>query len=456
MIITMNKNKPKFKLLFALISLVITFFVWQQGIRDSLNRPSVSFDINLKEAEIAQLAIPAIPKDFRKFLISDDPLMDMRDSLSNFEFNELSERNKLIWLILKSENNDDLKADYFEAFTNNEYNEIAGILKQYYFDNSYLPTPDSLKIVKNDNYLNNLLSIKFDIYQDSATRLILAKRMYAKLVIIKFLPLLTILLGTVLVLKGSAQALISRKINWKDYQPLDLNLLDMVILIAGGFVVLGEVFSPLISITLVELFSKNLPIEISQSLKIFFGYLFMSIPPLWIIFYQVKTIKNEFSFSEDYLQFNFKPLLKTFVQGLNGWLMIIPFVLLVSLIMNTLDINQAGSNPLLEIVLNNNNYFAFFLLFITTTILAPFFEEIVFRGVLLPVIAREFGIALGILSSSFIFALAHLSLSEFPPLFVLGVGLGVTRLLSGRLASSIVMHSLWNGLTFFNLFLLRT
>ena len=148
--------------------------------------------------------------------------------------------------------------------------------------------------------------------------------------------------------------------------------------------------------------------------------------------------------------------MKTLVQGFNGWLMIIPFVLLTSLVMNLFKINQVGSNPLLEIVLNNNNYFAFILLFITTTILAPFFEEIVFRGVLLPVFSREFGIILGIISSSLIFALAHLSLSEFPPLFILGVGLGVTRLLSGRLASSIIMHSLWNGLTFLNLFLLRT
>ena len=39
--------------------------------------------------------------------------------------------------------------------------------------------------------------------------------------------------------------------------------------------------------------------------------------------------------------------------------MIIPFVLLVSLIMNLLIDNQNGSNPLLEIVLNNNNYFSF-------------------------------------------------------------------------------------------------
>ena len=124
--------------------------------------------------------------------------------------------------------------------------------------------------------------------------------------------------------------------------------------------------------------------------------------------------------------------------------------------MNLFIDNQVGSNPLLEIVLNNNNFLAFILLLITTTIFAPFFEEIIFRGVLLPILSRDFGKILGIILSSFIFALAHLSFSELPPLFILGVGLGTTRLVSGRLSSSIIMHSLWNGLTFFNLFLLRT
>ena len=451
----MNKNNSKSKLLLALISLVITFFVWQQGLKDSLNRPSVSFDIILKEAELAQLAEPAVPENIKKYLISEDPLNLMKKTLFNSQFNELSERNKLIWLTLKSKN-DDLIDNYFQQFTTKEYIEVAENLRKYYFDNSFKPNSEILNYFKNDQYLYNQLKIKFDFNEAKFSDLSLEKRMYVKLVIIKLLPLLTILIGTILVLKGIFKVFISKKINWKKYEPLELDLLDMVLLVAGGFVVLGEVFSPLISITLVELFSKNFSTEISQSLKIFFGYLFMSIPPLFIIFYQIKTIKNEFKLSDDYLQFNFLPIKKTLVQGFNGWLMIIPFVLLTSLIMNLFKINQAGSNPLLEIVLNNNNYIAFLLLFITTTILAPFFEEIVFRGVLLPVFSREFGILLGIISSSFIFALAHLSLSEFPPLFVLGVGLGFTRLLSGRLASSIFMHSLWNGLTFFNLFLLKT
>jgi hypothetical protein len=247
-----------------------------------------------------------------------------------------------------------------------------------------------------------------------------------------------------------------KKFGWKEIKPLDLKLIDMVLLIAGGFVVLGEVVSPLFSISLVELFSKNIPIELSQSLKIFFGYIFMAIPPLFIVYYQIKSLDGEFTFKKDYFQFNFLPLKDAIIQGIRGWLTIIPFVFLISLIMNSLIDNQNGSNPLLEIVLNNNNYLSFILLFVTTTLLAPLFEEIIFRGILLPTLSRDFGIILGIIVSAFIFALAHLSLGEMPPLFVLGIGLGITRIASGSLLSSVIMHSLWNGLTFFNLFLLRT
>ena len=55
------KNVSKSKLTLAFISIVITFFVWQQGLRDSLNRPSVSFDISQKEQEILELSVKSIP-----------------------------------------------------------------------------------------------------------------------------------------------------------------------------------------------------------------------------------------------------------------------------------------------------------------------------------------------------------------------------------------------------------
>ena len=280
--------------------------------------------------------------------------------------------------------------------------------------------------------------------------------MFFKIFLIRLIPLISIIFGSILVIKSSWEVISSREINWKEFKPLNLNLLDMVLLISGGFVVLGEVISPIFSITLVELLSGSLSNELSQALKIFFGYLFMAIPPIVIIFFQIKSVDKEIFFKRDYFQFNFKPIKDSILQGFKGWIMVIPFVLIVSLIMNFFIENQAGSNPLLEIVLNNNNYFAFILLFLTTTFLAPLFEEIIFRGVLLPILSRDFGIIMGIIISSFVFALAHLSIGEMLPLFVLGIGLAITRLISGRLFSSVIMHSLWNGLTFLNLFLLRT
>jgi len=63
------KNIPKSKLTLAFISIVITFYVWQQGLRDSLNRPSVSFDISQKEQEIAELSVQSIPVNLKKFFI---------------------------------------------------------------------------------------------------------------------------------------------------------------------------------------------------------------------------------------------------------------------------------------------------------------------------------------------------------------------------------------------------
>ena len=60
------KNISKSKLTLAFISIVITFLVWQQGLKDSLNRPSVSFDISQKEQEIAELSVQSIPVNFKK------------------------------------------------------------------------------------------------------------------------------------------------------------------------------------------------------------------------------------------------------------------------------------------------------------------------------------------------------------------------------------------------------
>ena len=452
----MDKKFSRSKILLALISLVITFLVWQQGFRDSLNRPSVSFDISQKEREIEELALNSVPINIQKFFIPNNPIEEINNSLSNVTFNQLSDRNKLILILSSDLREFSTKNKLSNEFKNKEFKLLFSDLEKISHDNSYKPSLERFDLYKSDKFLYHLISKKFDFDESSLITEKLSQRMFFKILAIRLIPLSTILLGSILILKIIWKLISSREINWKEFKPLDLNLLDMVLLIAGGFVVLGEVISPLFSISLVNLFSSNISIEISQSLKIFFGYLFMSIPPLFIIYYQIKNLNGEFILKKDYFQFNLYPLKNSIIMGLKGWLTIIPFVLLVSLIMNLLINDQNGSNPLLEIVLNNTNYFSFIILFLTTSLLAPLFEEIIFRGVLLPILSRDFGTISGILISSFIFALAHLSLSEMPPLLVLGIGLGITRAVSGSLFSSVIMHSLWNSLTFLNLFLLRT
>ncbi len=449
------KNISKSKLTLAFISVVVTFFVWQQGLRDSLNRPSVSFDISQKEQEIAELSVQSIPVDLKKFFIINDPVDQINKSLSDVSFEELTERNKLI-RIITSESNDPLNNNISKDFEDKNYKFLIDEIEKKSNNNSYKVNSEKFDLFKGDRFLYHLLSRKFDFDDSALITKSFSNKMFFKILAIRLIPLLTILIGSILALKILWKTISLKKFGWKEIKFLDLELIDMVLLIAGGFVVLGEVVSPLFSISLVELFAKNISYELSQSLKIFLGYLFMAIPPLWIVFYQIKSLNGEFTFKKDYLQFNFLPIKYAIIQGIKGWLTIVPFVLLISLIMNSLIDNQNGSNPLLEIVLNNKNYLSFFLLFVTTTLLAPLFEEIIFRGILLPTLSRDFGVISGIIVSAFIFALAHLSLGEMPPLFVLGIGLAITRIASGSLFSSVIMHSLWNGLTFLNLFLLRT
>jgi len=450
------KKISKTKLSLALISLVITFFVWQQGLRDSLNRPSVAFDIGQKEQEIVALAYQSIPTNLKSFFITNDPVNEINNALSQVLFNDLSDRNKIIKIISSESNEYVLEKNISNDFENKKYNLIIDEIEKKSKNKSYKPTSDKFYLFEDDKFLYHLLSKKFDFDDSLLITKSFSRKMFIKILAIRLIPLVTILFGTLLVLKAFWKAIALKKIDWKEIEYLDFELIDMVLLIAGGFVVLGEVVSPLFSISLVELFSKNISNELSQSLKIFFGYLFMAIPPLLIVFYQIKSLYGEFTFKKDYFQFNFSSIRYSFINGVKGWLTIVPFVLLISLILNSLIDNQNGSNPLLEIVLNNKNYFSFFILFVTTTLLAPFFEEVIFRGVLLPTISRDFGTIWGIIISAFIFALAHLSIGEMPPLFVLGIGLGITRIATGSLLSSVIMHSLWNGLTFLNLFLLRT
>ena len=157
----MNKNISKTKLFFVFISLIITFFVWQQGLRDSLSRPSVNFDISQKEKEITELALPVIPINLKNSLFINDPIEDINTLLSDIPFDELTDRNKLIWIISSNNNEVNLQKDYLDIFDNKKYLLVMDILSKSNLDNSFKPNHDFLDSFKEDRFLYHLLSKKF-------------------------------------------------------------------------------------------------------------------------------------------------------------------------------------------------------------------------------------------------------------------------------------------------------
>ena len=150
------KKISKTKLSLALISLVITFFVWQQGLRDSLTRPSVAFDIGQKEQEIVALAYQSIPTNLKSFFITNDPVDEINNTLSNVSFNDLSDRNKLIKIISSESNEYFIEKNISNHFENKKYNLIIDEIEKKSKNNSYKPNSDKFYLFEDDKFLYHL------------------------------------------------------------------------------------------------------------------------------------------------------------------------------------------------------------------------------------------------------------------------------------------------------------
>ncbi|XP_044485276.1 uncharacterized protein LOC123210850 [Mangifera indica] len=88
---------------------------------------------------------------------------------------------------------------------------------------------------------------------------------------------------------------------------------------------------------------------------------------------------------------------------------------------------------------------------IVVSVCAPVWEEIVFRGFLLPSLTKYMPVWCAILVSSVAFALAHFNVQRMLPLIFLGVVMGLVFARSRNLLPSMLLHSLWNGFVFLDL-----
>jgi membrane protease YdiL (CAAX protease family) len=214
-----------------------------------------------------------------------------------------------------------------------------------------------------------------------------------------------------------------------------------------GFFFIGQLLLP----TLFHLLGVN-PSNYDVRMKAFYvlaSYLLMASGGLLVLYFSLKPF---FPLPQDW--FSFKWRLSWIPWGLGGYFVALPLVILVSFLNQKLWQGQGGSNPILSLALEGQDNVALFLFCVTACVAAPMFEEIFFRGFLLPSLTRYLPVWGAIIASGFLFALAHLSFSEVLPLATLGIVLGIVYTRSRNLLASMLLHGLWNAGTLLSLFVL--
>lgn len=84
---------------------------------------------------------------------------------------------------------------------------------------------------------------------------------------------------------------------------------------------------------------------------------------------------------------------------------------------------------------------------LVAVVVAPFCEEIFFRGFVLPGLLKALSGSLAIFWCAFLFALAHGDIGSFAVLFAIGLALSFLRWRTRSIWPSIILHMLNNGLS---------
>jgi len=98
---------------------------------------------------------------------------------------------------------------------------------------------------------------------------------------------------------------------------------------------------------------------------------------------------------------------------------------------------------------------SFGVLWIGGVFIAPFVEEIFFRGFVFAGLRQSYGWKKAALVSSIIFTIAHIQWTAFPPLFVIGFILAYLYEKSESIWPAIIMHVTINGLSIGAIYLVK-
>ena len=445
---------------------MLSGLLWISGLVDSLQRPSVGNSLELRQQELTALAAPALPTGLRQALTGAQPLEALRLDLQKQVDEDPvppAAQQQLQLALLERQAGQGAAASQRLQELNQQVPPEQRLLLRALLEPASSPDPAELELATLEPMLKGWslspLSRQLICQALGGPLAACENRPAQQAAVLRLLgttvvPVLLLLLGSALLLRELWQRWRGKSAPQPPLVGPPLTLAEVTLLIAGGFVVLGELVMPLLLAPLLQGLLKPLSSQpaLQQGLLVLGLYSGLMAAPLVLLWSQLRPHAPRPQ--GGWLQWHWRPLASALRRALVQVLLVLPLVALVGWVLERLVGDPGGSNPLLELVLNSANPLALLCFAFTALVMAPLFEETLFRGVLLPVLAQRWGGLAAVVVSALLFGIAHLSLGELPPLFVLGLGLGWLRLQSGRLGPSVLMHSLWNGLTFANLLLL--
>ena len=138
--------------------------------------------------------------------------------------------------------------------------------------------------------------------------------------------------------------------------------------------------------------------------------------------------------------------------ALVGGLLCVPLVSLSRLLFEPL-LEGPFENPQIEVLgAGGFTWTNLIAMLVLVGFLIPFMEEVIFRGLLFPLLRRYMRFAFAATLSALCFAVMHLIPPLIPAFFIMGLILAVARELSGSLWPPIIIHGLFNSLNIIALY----
>ena len=101
----MRQAKTGWKWAIALFSLLLTVLIWQQGLQESFERPSVAPKISLMQTEMAVSASSSLPETIQEVFLGSEPQKKLYQALSDIPLEQIEDRQRLLLAVLEEAEN---------------------------------------------------------------------------------------------------------------------------------------------------------------------------------------------------------------------------------------------------------------------------------------------------------------------------------------------------------------